>query len=78
MNDETKKPRYPRRGKAPIISLDQPGRLRIENLMALYSVCHQTLYERLKTGAIPKADGYDGRRPYWNTATIKSALLGGG
>ncbi|RYF30967.1 MAG: hypothetical protein EOO23_03870 [Comamonadaceae bacterium] len=62
-----------RRPIPPIISLDQPGRLRIANLMALLSISHQSVYVRLRTGKIPPPDGNDGR-PYWNTATIKQLL----
>lgn len=62
-----------RRAIPPIISLDQPGRLRIANLMALLSISHQSVYVRLRSGKIPPPDGNDGR-PYWNTATIKQFL----
>jgi predicted DNA-binding transcriptional regulator AlpA len=62
------------RPKAPLISLDQPGRLRVAHLMALLAVSHSTLYERLKQGVFPKPDGFDGRCPWWRTSTIKSLL----
>lgn len=70
---------YKRKPKAPCISLDQPGRLRVSNLMALFNVSHQTVYKRIDDGGIPKPDGYDlmhltsGRpgRPYWFTETIR-------
>lgn len=68
--------------KAPIISLDQPGRLRMANLMAIFGCSHTTIYQRIKRGEFPGADGYDlphrpvGKqgRPYWNTATIRAQL----
>lgn len=68
--------------KAPIISLDQPGRLRMANLMAIFACSHTTIYQRIKRGEFPKPDGYDlphrpvGKqgRPYWNTATIRARL----
>jgi hypothetical protein len=58
-----------------LLSLDQPGRLRVGHLQTLYSISHTTLYQRLAIGAIPKPDGYDGARPYWNTATIRRSLM---
>lgn len=63
-----------RRAKAPIIALDQPGRLRIANLMALLSISHQTLYTRIRNGEVPQPDGHDGRRPFWRTSTISAYL----
>lgn len=68
--------------RAPIISLDQPGRLRMANLMAIFGCSHTTIYQRIKRGEFPKPDGYDlphrpvGKqgRPYWNTATIRAHL----
>ncbi len=62
------------RAKAPIISLDQPGRLRVAHVLCLLSVSHSTLYVGIKTGRYPKPDGYDGKIPYWNTSTIKLFL----
>lgn len=72
------------KAKAPLISLDQPGRLRMANLMAIFSCSHTTIYQRIKTGEFPKPDGYDwpnqptGKqgRPYWNTETIRMRLEG--
>ena len=62
--------------EAPIISLDQPGRLRTRHLLALFAISRATLYVRLGEGSVPKQDGYDGRYPYWNTSTIRAALEG--
>lgn len=70
------------KAKAPVISLDQPGRLRMANLMALFSCSHTTLYARIKTGEFPEPDGHDwptrpaGKqgRPYWNTSTVRPLL----
>lgn len=58
----------------PMISLDQPGRLRVGNLMAIFNVSHATLYAGLKSGRYPKADGRDGNFPYWNTNSIRDFL----
>lgn len=74
--------KHARPGTAPKISLYQPGRLRIENLQALLSVSHTTIYRRIKQKLIPPPDGWDmpdqpkGRqgRPYWHTATIRPYL----
>lgn len=71
-----------RRAVAPIIALDQPGRLRLSNLQALFAVSHTTIYQRIRSGLLPQPDGWDlpGRpkgergRPYWKTETIKALL----
>lgn len=70
--------RKPRRGgpEAPIISLDQPGRLRVRHLCALFSTSRPTFYVRLRAGLLPRPDGYDGRFPWWSTATVRKALGG--
>ena len=65
---------YRRMAQAPIIAIDQPGRLRFANLMALLGVSHQTIYTRIKAGTIPPPDGYDGTRPFWYTATLRPLL----
>jgi hypothetical protein len=68
--------------QAPIIPLDQPGRLRVAHILAILGVSHSTLYSGLKRreGAAqtryPQPDGYDGRVPYWNTDTIRRFLTG--
>jgi hypothetical protein len=56
------------------IDLNQPGRLRVGHLMSLLAISHASLYARLREGIIPQADGRDGKRPYWKTATIKAYL----
>jgi predicted DNA-binding transcriptional regulator AlpA len=60
--------------KRPAISLHEPGRLRVANLMALLGVSHSTLYQRIRTGDYPKPDGYDGKFPFWKTSTIKQFI----
>lgn len=62
------------RPEAPTISLDQPGRLRVANLMHLLNVSHAHLYKGITCNRYPKPDGYDGRRPYWKTETIREFL----
>ena len=74
-------PRAPKKSKghtqpkAPTIDMEQPGRLRVANLLALLSVSHSTFYNGLKTGRYPQPDGHDGKFPYWRTDTIRAFLL---
>lgn len=58
----------------PTISLDQPGRLRVANLLSILGISHSTLYTGLETGRYPKPDGKDGRMPWWSTTTIRDYL----
>lgn len=82
MIDESSPRKHTRRPIAPLISLTQPGRLRISNLQALLSLSHTTIYRRMEQGLIPPPDGWDmpsrpkGRqgRPYWFTSTIRRLL----
>jgi hypothetical protein len=66
--------------KAPIIKLDDAGRLRVCHLLAILGVSHTTLYAGLKlkpgetTTRYPVPDGRDGKFPYWKTGTIKAFL----
>jgi len=69
-----KKGRGHTRAKAPTISLDKPGRLRVAHLMALLGVSHSTLYAGIASARYPKPDGMDGRIPYWRTQTVRSLL----
>lgn len=62
------------RPKAPLISLNSLGRLRVSNVMALLSISHSTLYAGIKTGRYPQPDGRDGKFPYWQTHTIRDFL----
>lgn len=74
--------KHERKGVAPLIPLDQPGRLRLSNLQALFACSHATIYNRMEQGLLPEPDGYDlpnrpkGKRgrPYWYTATIRPLL----
>lgn len=50
--------------------LDQPGRLRLGNLMYLFQCSRQTIYAYIEQKKIPKPDGKDGR-PYWLTSSIR-------
>lgn len=66
------------KAKPPIIDINQPGRLRVANLIALLCISHSTLYAGMKSGRYPKPDGRDGSMPFWKTETIKSLLHNGG
>jgi hypothetical protein len=50
--------------------LHKPGRLRVGQLMHLFSVSHSTFYKHLAAGLIPKPDGKDLKRPFWFTSTL--------
>lgn len=60
--------------RKPLISLNEPGRLRVADLLGLFGIAHSTLYAGLKSGRYPKADGLDQTIPYWHTATIRQFL----
>lgn len=62
--------------RPPVISLHQPGRLRVANVIALLGVSHSSLYAGMRVHRYPRADGYDGVIPYWNTSTIHAFLAG--
>jgi hypothetical protein len=62
--------------KSPITPLDQPGRLRVANWLALLGVCHSTFVNGVKSGRYPKSDGRDGRFPFWNNETARKYLTG--
>lgn len=57
-----------------MVDLTQPGRLRVGHLQTLFAISHAAVYARIKAGIIPRPDGYDGVRPYWNNSTILHLL----
>jgi len=63
--------------QAPEISLSQPGRLRVANMMSLLGISRTTLYAGMNSGRYPEADGKDGRRPYWKAETVRLWLEDG-
>lgn len=69
-----KAPNKKTKPRAPEISLSQPGRLRVANLMSLLGISRTTLYAGVNSGRYPGPDGKDGRIPYWNTETIRKYL----
>lgn len=60
--------------RAPVISLNEAGRLRTAHVLALCSISHSTLYARMKAKTFPAPDGSDGRQNFWNTETIRCHL----
>lgn len=62
------------RARQPAMGLEQTGRLRVANLLAILNVSHATFYAGLKTGRYPAPDGRDGSFPYWMTSTIRLFL----
>jgi len=61
------------KAQAPVISLSEPGRLRVAHLMALFAISHSTLYQGIREGRYPQPDGRDGRFPFWKTEpSVKS------
>lgn len=62
------------RPRQPEISLEQTGRLRVANMLAILNVSHSTLYAGLKIGRYPAPDGYDGSLPFWMTSTMRAYL----
>lgn len=67
-----------RRGHpAPLPISDVLGglkRLRVGHLINLLAISYATLYARLHTGSLPRPDGYDGKRPFWRTSTVRAFL----
>jgi hypothetical protein len=73
----SKKKRYSHtKPRALTISLDQPGRLRLSDVLGLFGIKAATYYEGRRYKRYPMPDGKDGRRPYWNTETIRNILSG--
>jgi predicted DNA-binding transcriptional regulator AlpA len=62
------------RPRQPTISLEDTGRLRVANMLAILNISHSTLYAGLKSGRYPSPDGRDGSFPYWKTSTIREFL----
>ena len=73
----TSHPNIPKSGhvkpKAPLIALDQPGRLLTCHVLALSGWSHSTLYVRINAAQFPPPQK-DGRLNYWRTSTVREAL----
>lgn len=68
------------KAKAYLGSLNEPGRFRIANWMAILNLSHSAIYERWKhhfyyDHPLPPPDGYD-PRPYWHTETVLKYIQG--
>lgn len=61
--------------RRPLIDLNQPGKLRTAEVMALEGSSHSTIYAKMKKGLFPLPDGNDGTN-YWNTSTMRNRLNG--
>ena len=59
--------------RALLISLDQPGRVRIAEWLGMLGIKHATFYTRRWQEILPKPDGHD-PRPFWNTETVRAFL----
>ena len=78
---EKKKATYPndkRSGHSKVLTptteLRELGRLRVGHVMELFALSHSSLYKRMQSGALPKPDGYDGKRPFWRVSTVRALL----
>lgn len=61
------------RPKAPVISLDQKGRLGTGNVLAVANWAHSTLYNKIAAGKFPPPQK-DGRSNFWTTDQVREAL----
>lgn len=59
--------------QAPLIPLDQPGRLLTCHVLAVSGWSHSKLHQKLRAGTFP-APEKDGRLNYWTTETVRTAL----
>lgn len=59
--------------QAPLIPLDQPGRLLTCHVLAVSGWSHSKLYKKLAEASFP-APMKDGRLNYWTTETVRVAL----
>lgn len=59
--------------RAPLISLDQPGRLYTGNVLAVANFSASSLFQRIKEKRWP-APHRDGHRNFWHTHEVKHAL----
>lgn len=59
--------------RAPLISLDQPGRYYTAQVLAVANFSASSLFQRIKEGRWPTPHR-DGHRNYWNTHEVRQAL----
>ena len=63
------------RPQSPTMSLNFEARLRVSQVLGYLNVSHSTFYAGMKNNRYPKPDGYDGKMPYWHSATIKHFIF---
>jgi predicted DNA-binding transcriptional regulator AlpA len=59
--------------EAPVISLDQPGRLRTKHVLAIAGWSASTLYNRIAAKNFPPPLK-DGKSNFWTTEQVRNAL----
>lgn len=75
-----KSPRKPKRKSGHVKpkpykgSLDQPGRLYVNNLLAMLDISDTEFYRQLNAKKIPAPDGRLRNHPFWYTDTIRQLL----
>ena len=62
------------RPKAPQVSLNEYGHLKVANLLVLFNCSHSTFYNRKAKGLYPKEDLRVGGSPVWLTSTVREYL----
>lgn len=60
--------------RPPLVSLDEPGFLRVCHVLWLLGISHSAFYDGLRAGRIPAHDGRVGRMPLWRTSTIRALV----
>ncbi|WP_213778534.1 hypothetical protein [Caballeronia sp. dw_276] len=58
----------------PKVYLDRPGRVRVNQVVAMLNISRVTLYRRQRAGLYPPFDGRDQRMPYYLTETVSAML----
>lgn len=66
----------PPRQAARAIDINQPGRVRVNDMLTILRVSRTTLYRGISKGRYPAPDGHDGTLPYWSTETVRRFLKG--
>jgi predicted DNA-binding transcriptional regulator AlpA len=60
--------------KKPLTSLYEPGRQRVCNMLAIFSISRPHFYRLVASRVLPKPDGHIGRSPYWLNESIRPYL----
>lgn len=59
--------------RSPMLSVREPGRLRIRDVMAYFGISRSSVYVRIKDERLPAPDGGD-PYPFWFTETVRPFL----